>query len=422
MHRQHLIHCSGRGHYRPGRPTLIITNHRRDTDGPLVATMLLARKGLRFTGPLPHFVAREDLMRPGFLRRYMTSWPDWIRTLVGWFSLARFVRAMNVHPMRRFSEQTLGEVLDDVYQTFGDLPLDEVLKPAWVARFRRMSPREDGPHRVREARSRRYWSVLESPYGLRRLNLSFFRRLKPYERQTVVAQIGEVAQQLQQGQPVHFVPEGAISPDGRSGRFREGTHRLLKAGGPDLAVLPLGILYDDVTLQQPRIFLVMGEELHGVRGRDRAESERELREALSARQVLTLSQVASALLLDRAAPERNVTAAELDCQVAGQAETLQALGSPLDPLLEESARRRDRLEGFLGFCLRYNLMVAEGGGYRLRPEGVGQPDPWSPAGRLRYAANEFAELAAFWGHPDFRSASPRGSRPGDSMTAIAPHA
>ncbi|MFB6260833.1 MAG: hypothetical protein ABEJ96_01145, partial [Thiohalorhabdaceae bacterium] len=40
LYRQNGIHCTGRSNYRPGHPTLIVTNHRRDTDGPLVATML----------------------------------------------------------------------------------------------------------------------------------------------------------------------------------------------------------------------------------------------------------------------------------------------------------------------------------------------------------------------------------------------
>ncbi|MFB6260834.1 MAG: hypothetical protein ABEJ96_01150, partial [Thiohalorhabdaceae bacterium] len=380
------------------------------------------RRGLHISGSLPHFVAREDLMRPGFLRRYMTSWPDWVRVLVGWLSLARFLRVLNVHPMRRFPEQTLGEVLDDVCRIFGDLSLDEVLNPAWAARFRRMSPEEGGPRGVREARSRRYWPLLESPYGLRRLNLSFFRRLKPYERQTVEAQIGEVIDQLEQRQPVHFVPEGGISPDGRSQRIREGTHRLLGAGGPDLTVLPLGILHDDVTVQKPRIFLVMGEGLSGLRNADRVESERILRDALTARQTLTLSQIASAWLVDWIDPAGIVAAAELDGWVAEAAQTLRALGAPVDPLLLEPDRRRDRLKGFLGFCLRYNLIVAESGGYRLRPAGIGHADPWSPQGRPRYAANEFAELAAFWGHPDYRSKSMGESRAEDRMTAAARHA
>ncbi|HEX5314588.1 MAG TPA: hypothetical protein VFX38_06775, partial [Gammaproteobacteria bacterium] len=55
------------------RPCLIVANHRRDADIPILGVFLGRRRGLRITGVLPHFVAREDLFAPDFLWRYWRS-------------------------------------------------------------------------------------------------------------------------------------------------------------------------------------------------------------------------------------------------------------------------------------------------------------------------------------------------------------
>ncbi len=406
LHRRSRVRCAGCERYRPDRPALIVSNHRRDTDGPLVASMLLARRGLRMPGPLPHFVAREDLLRRGFLRRYLISWPGWVRTLLGPLSLAPFLRFMNVHPMRRFPEQTLGEVLEEVRTAFADPPLEEVLRPDWLQRFRALGPGESGPFRVSEALARRYRPLLEAPFGLRRLTLARLRELKPLERRTVRAQLREVLDQLERGRPVHFVPEGRVSPHGGPQRLREGTYRLLADARGDTAVLPLGIVHDDLNAGKPRVLMAMGEEIRGWRGAGRSRAERMIRDAIRAQLTLGLSQVASARVLACAADGLAFSAAGLDAHVAAEAERFRDLGAPVDPLLLDGPRRFRRLEGFLRFCLRHGLVAAEGDGYRPLPERVEKADPWRPQGLLRYAANELDDMARYWRHPAFRSRVP----------------
>src|SRR5699024_8120414 len=69
--------CSVTGleHYSATPATIVVSNHRRDADGPLLGAVLLRRQGLRLQPPLPHFVAREDLFEKGFLAHYLPRWP-----------------------------------------------------------------------------------------------------------------------------------------------------------------------------------------------------------------------------------------------------------------------------------------------------------------------------------------------------------
>ena len=396
LHRHNRLVTAGRHHLPPERPVLILTNHRRDVDGPLVASMLLDRRGFRFRGPLPHFVAREDLLNPGFLRGYLTSWPGWLRSLLGSLRLGAFLRALRVHPMRRFPEQTLGEVLAEVCQVCGDLPLEEVLRPAWLARFSGTERRND-PLCVSQALHPRYRPLLDTRFGLRRLRLACFRRLKARQRGIVAAQLGEVVGALKPGAAVHFVPEGRVSPHGKIRRLREGTHRLLDEAGRETAVLPMGIIHDDLNTARPRVCLAMGPEVPDWRELGRSGVEQAVRGAVQAQVPVALSQLASAHLLELGGDGQPITAAELEAHVAAEAERFHARGARVDPLLREPRARRRRVVGFLRYCRRHGLVAADREGFRVQPRRIGPPDPWRPEGSLRYAANEREETARYWG-------------------------
>ena len=390
------IHSSGRARIDPGRPALLVTNHRRDSDGPLVGSLLLHREGLRFRGPLPHFVAREDLFHRGFLRRYLTSWPGWARELLAPIGPGRLLRGLNVHPMRRFPEQTLGEVLADVRAECGDLPLTEVLRPGWVERFRALGPGAEGPLRVGEALGRRYRPLLDTPFGLRRLTLHGFRRIKPRQRRVVEGQVGEVVARLNDGSPVHLVPEGGVSPHGGRTRVREALHRFLAVSDPRTAVLPLGISHDDLTTGRPRAFLAVGEELSELEGVERREREERVIRAIRARTTVTVSQIAAARILELGSAGSPVTPDGLEAHVRSEAERLGARGAPLDPLLTDPGARPARVTAFLRFGERHGLLRPEADGYRILAGRLAKPDPWRPEGRVPYAANEYAELLRLW--------------------------
>ena len=48
--------------------TLVVSNHQRDSDVPILTTVICRREGLNIRFPLPFYATREDIFLPGFLR------------------------------------------------------------------------------------------------------------------------------------------------------------------------------------------------------------------------------------------------------------------------------------------------------------------------------------------------------------------
>src|SRR5699024_331978 len=111
---------SGREHYSAAPATLVVSNHRRDIDGPLLGAVLLRRRGLCPQPPLPHFIAREDLFEKGFLAHYLPRWPRPLRALLAHINLGSFLQRCGAHPLQRTHEQSLAQVLRELYAGDGD--------------------------------------------------------------------------------------------------------------------------------------------------------------------------------------------------------------------------------------------------------------------------------------------------------------
>ncbi|MGH8128733.1 MAG: hypothetical protein ACRETC_10305, partial [Gammaproteobacteria bacterium] len=65
--------------------TLIVSNHQRDSDVPILTTTLCQKPGRYLRYPLPFFAAREDILRTGFLRDLALSagWGQGFAALLG---------------------------------------------------------------------------------------------------------------------------------------------------------------------------------------------------------------------------------------------------------------------------------------------------------------------------------------------------
>ncbi|MFP4615630.1 MAG: hypothetical protein ACLFRB_07110 [Thiohalorhabdus sp.] len=391
------VHIDGREHCPRVGPVLVVSNHRRDSDGPLVGDLLMGVRAGRFGEGLPHFVAREDLFRKGFLREYLTGWPAWARGALGPLDLGPVLSLLHVHPMRRVFERTLGEVLGEIAEREGDLPLAGVLRPAWVGRFEGLAPRPGEPQGLRAALAPRYRPLLHLPHGLRKLTRECLRHTLPWEREVVAGHLRAVQEALAQGAAVHLVPEGRVSPHGGVDRVRSGLHRLLEGGTPSPAILPLGITHDDATIARPRVFLSLGAGWVEAGGRKRKERAGAVQEAIQAQTTLTLTQVGGAHLVEAGMRGRRVTAAELEERAAAEAKGYHRVGARVDPLLLDPASRAQRVGAFLAFGRRHGLLHPEPwGGFRVGEAALGPPDPWRPAGLVPYGANEHAAFARQW--------------------------
>jgi len=408
------IQVSGLEHFSCSPATLVVANHRRDTDGPIIGTTLLERIDQLEAGTPPCFVAREDLFRQGFLRDYLTSWPAPLRELLAGIDLRPFLDAVNLYPMRRIRERTLGEVLEDTLAIFGDLPLDQVLRQTWEARFRGISAEGAGRLMVSDVLGRRYRLLLRQPYGLMKLARERFQVLRPYEERTIRSQLLRFVELLERGAMVQLEPEGTTSADGSLGRLRGGLHILLNQARAPVRVLPIGITYDFMTSGRQWVFVQVGRELPHLQGLSRRETTARVTEAMLACSTLTASQLASRWLLEvRSGGGGCITAAQLDEQVRAEAERLSLRGAHVDPRLLESRRRKQRLARYLEYCCRSPTLLPCGPGRYLVRGDVDppsqrrrQPVRWKhPDSALRYVHNELVSLTSLWPEVAGRSES-----------------
>jgi hypothetical protein len=392
------IETRGLQHFSRAPSTLIVSNHHRDSDAPILANVLFGHGRPPGSPRLPHFVAREDLFGRGFLAAYLQRWPAPVRTLLRPLNLAPVLALFQAHPMRRIPERTLGAVLADILDVLGDAPLDEVLRPDLVAALERASGQQGAELHVRDVMHRRYRRLLRRPGGLFRLTKEAFDALKPHEVAVIEGQLRTFVALLEEGKIVNLEPEGVLSSDGRFSRLREGLHVLINEPRAATRVLPVGITHDFMTTGRTTVFVGVGEELTDLRGLPRREAARRVTAAIVAQATVTATHLAGrALKLARAEGTSRITLPELSEHIAGEAARFAARGAYVDPrLLDDSARAR-RLSRLVRYCENRGIVGT-------RPDGslvVGDAEGGPPVGRfapvdvISYADRELAVLSRY---------------------------
>lgn len=396
VRRLYPVEVRGLEHFSGAPSTLVVSNHRRDSDGPIIASVLLQRQGLRMRGVLPAFVAREDMFRRGFLCEYLEGWPAPFRMALSALNLSSFLSFMGAFPMRRVPERSLREVLEEVLHLAGNLPLDNVLKPAWVERFERLSTGGHHPLHVKDVLTWRYHELLSCQHGLSKLQRSLFRELLPYERSIIESQLQYFTRLLEQGDTLVLEPEGVVSVDGRFARLRGALHALLNRPQAGLRVLPLGITYDSMTRGRERIFVNIGPEICDLQGLSRKATDERIAAAIRSQLTVTCSQLASQFLFEAGkGGEMLVSESELDDYVHQQADRYAGEGCHVDPRLLASARRKRRLEGYIASCLKNGILRPYGDGRYciVRASDREETHVSPPDSILRYMNNELSASA-----------------------------
>lgn len=397
------IRVRGLEHFSQAPSTLVVTNHQRDADGPIIASALFDRHGLEVRGVLPYFVAREDLFRRGFLGDYLTNWPPLLREPLLRLSLRSFLLLMQAHPMRRIPERSIGEVLEDALAAFGDLPLTDVLQSRWVRRFQSLAGAEGGPLHISDVlKRRRYRKLLAQGRGLSRLTRQRLHALEPYERAVIDAQLQRFAELLEQGETVLLAPEGTISPDGHFHPVRNALPILVNRPRVPTRVLPIGITHDFMAGGRTHVFVNVGPEITDLWGRSRKEICARVTRAILSQSTVTATQLASSFLIGlRSRGEAIVEVPELRDYVARKAERFSAAGAYVDPRLLESSALAARMERYIDYCLRLgSLEPCSDRRYRLHDVEGRRPLGWMNRERpIRYAGNELASVARLWHEP-----------------------
>ncbi|MGH8125991.1 MAG: hypothetical protein ACREPK_09120 [Rhodanobacteraceae bacterium] len=369
-------------HVAPG--SLIASNHQRDVDGPMLGTILVRRRGLRFLGTLPFYATREDLFRPGILARLTVHWPRSLSTLLGRISLAWFFPLGRTEPIRRVREFTLGETLHALCaEGLGNADCAGLLN----ARGRRETGLGPGVATVRAASTCRDLP-LETWWGLRRLTLPALEKLAPAFRATIDAQLAHFAQRLDHGRCVYFSPEGTISMTGRFGRVRAGCFRLARMSRSAPWVQPMALSYDTLAPGRSRVLVRIGRRFRADLALDRGAFDSALRRAILSLVTITPSHLLARFLLHG---PQTFNALDLAGWFSRGRSTLLARGMALDPLFarvtaEALAARR------LRWLERKQLVTRAGEAFHNACPRDAKPGWRNLAGIVRYLDNNLTDL------------------------------
>lgn len=349
----------GEEHLRHAPGALILSNHRRDSDGPIVDRVLMQRRGLTLGGVASYIVGREDMFRKGFLDTYLDSWPQPARALLGRICVGPMLRLFRVRPIRRIPEYSMAELLEDAHSVFGDVPLQEILRQDWTERFARHMGVGSDQLSVKQALGAS-GQLLYQRNAFRRLRRQALRKLMPFERQVIATQLQQFVDLLESGETVFLEPEGTLSPDGHFLRPRQALHYLLNMPRRRPHVLPVALSYDFMRPGKTRALVHVGAPRYDLNGLSRRDTDKAAGPVVLKHWTITLSHLTARYLLERG--ERRLTK---DMQpnfarfLADFAKRCQTLGASLDPDLLDPPARAQRQAECLAFWNRSRNRVKE---------------------------------------------------------------
>lgn len=374
--------------FMPPPGALVVSNHLRDSDAPILGTLLYRRKGLHMHGRLPFFAMREDLFQKGALANLLYACPRPVNRLLRLIPLMWLFHSVRTMPMRRLREFTWHDTLRelvraglgpdsplDVFNARGQRELKDCLETL-PDRVDAINPWQLGRMRVE------YW-------GLRRLSLSVLRRLAPDFRATITQQLQDFARLLDAGHNVYFAAEGHVSPKGRFGRIRAGTWQLGRMTASPVPLLPFTLSYDPLGPGRTRVIVRMGDMLDNPDVDNSAAFADQVRTALVARRVVTPSHLLARFLCECSTP---FAARELVAWMEHAKAATRDAGLELDPLFERMSLQA-LVDERLRWLRRKHLVGRANGGWHNRWESDTPPGWLNPAGVVRYLANALADFA-----------------------------
>lgn len=368
--------------------TLVVSNHLRDCDVPVLTAALCRRRGLRMLNPLPFCAAREDLFRRGFVGDLLSTWPRPVTWVLGRVPLEGLFRILRVQPIRRIREFTLGETVSALDNAgFGGADPRAV----FCTRGRREITRTLGalPDRVDAIDPGRLGSLRLAHWGLRRLRVRVLRELAPGFRATISGQIGRLVELISTGRVVYLAPEGVTSRSGRFGCVRAGAWEVYRRCAKSPPVLPVALSYDPLCSGRVRAVVGIGQALPAIDASCRRDFDARLRVEILRLSAVTCSHLASRFI---AVGPREFTTQTFARWLAHAGGAARQAGLTLDPLLSNVPPFRLAHQR-LGWLARRSLIARRDRGWRNLWHADVQPAWATPAAVVPYLHNALDDLA-----------------------------
>ena len=383
------IVVGGLHHYRREPGTAVLFNHRRDSDVPLLTAILCSGRGLWSTGRRLHYMARDDLFRPGFLAAYLPG-PPWVRRLLLPLSVGGLLRLLRAHPIARVRERTLADVLHDLRATGEPWRVDRVLRPGALEELGlsgRVPP--DAPLEV--ALRRGGLELAGVRWSPRWLQPAAYEAWGRHLARCIAAQLSAFARLLDAGSDLLMAPEGVLSPDGSLGRVRSGLREVLRRCRAPVRLLPVGLTYDWMVPGRTRVFVEVGPAVDAPGAVPEAALGATVRCALARLQTVTASNLFSAWAAQAAERDEPLPAARrLGEELLARARELAAQGVRVDPVLLSRPGVAARLRGLLRYAVRRGIVRPGPRGWEAPLHlGAGPGAGWQ---EVRYGANELREV------------------------------
>jgi len=377
--------------FAPSPGTLLVSNHQRDADVPVLASAVCQRRGFGFRNALPFFAAREDIYARHFLPMLLqdAGWPAPLVSAAGRMPIGGLLHLLRARSLRRVREFTLQEALTALCDAgLGEQTPARWLRPQTLHALR--AAHIEVPATLAALAAMRLGPPGRQPWGLRRLQPAAVARIAGRFRSTIDAQLDTLAQLLDGGHVVYLAPEGRVSPDGRMQRPRAAAHLLCKRTQSPLRLQPLAVSYDPFVGGRLRAVVHAGQAQKPPDGSDRRTFDRQLQCAILALIPVTPSHLLAHWLVAGPAEFR---AAQCTAWLTAATAALAQAGVVLDPALTRHAAATVT-HARLRWLTRRGLLRRHGERYRNcwpRDSAAG----WhAPAPCVRYMANALADVVA----------------------------
>lgn len=321
--------------YKLAPGTLIVSNHLRDSDIPVLTTTICQRRGRRILYPLPFYASREDILRPHFLRDLALNagWDQAFASLPGWIPLRWLFDIVRARPLRRIREFNFNEAVAALCEAgLGDEPPARWLRGSTLAQIEtRLGHVPETLSGIRRAHLGAYGLQF---WGLRRLQPAAVRRIAPALRETIEKQLSDFATLLDAGRNVYMAPEGTLTDDGRMRPLRQGTVLIFARTKKTPPVRAVALSYDPFRHGRLRVVIRVGSVLEGLNPARPREFNARLKHALLIQHAVTPSHLLSRYL---ATGPAEFTLPELTNWMRRACAAVEKVGLTLDPLFARGA-------------------------------------------------------------------------------------